>query len=292
MNQLPHELKAHVVSFVDDAETLKALRLTSRPWVSLTTPKLFLENTINVTASAFATDGTRRPAISALIEDPVFKTMVVKVDYTLATGAQPWSWDAPTIKLHADTLLRGSRWPQLRNLSLSGIIASEQDLSTFINYHARTLRVLTLRDIFIDNYIEFGIESVPNHHRGRGSILSLFSKIRQACRLEAAYLLGHFSNYCCESWKAVTNADVPRMWNNPDFSDWDYARVSDALETGIRPQLESYMLGKWTWPFPFPEGRHDCSFRHSLRSSDNISDESWKPVLYQLPGENCGQNWI
>jgi hypothetical protein len=130
---------------------------------------------------------------------------------TLEMGELPWitsaqSHDGPRVV--ADAILKSIRWPKLKHLSISGLAATEQDLIGFFAIHATSLRTLRL------GHVEMPLQCTGKGsrivYRKNGSVISLFTRLRDICTLHNVSLWGRFGNRWDEAWYVPQEQEGPK----------------------------------------------------------------------------------
>jgi hypothetical protein len=130
---------------------------------------------------------------------------------TLEMGELPWitsaqSHDGPRVV--ADAILKSMRWPKLKHLSISGLAATEQDLIGFFVIHATSLRTLRL------GHVEMPLQCTGKGSRivyqKNGSLISLFTRLRDICTLHNVSLWGRFGNRWDEAWYVPQEQEGPK----------------------------------------------------------------------------------
>ncbi|KAL6253203.1 hypothetical protein RBB50_000926 [Rhinocladiella similis] len=155
-------------------------------------------------------------------------------------------------------------FPRLSRLEVCGLVSYEEPFIQFLKSHANTLEDLTISS-FIIRQKPNGPRSWAHPHSSTASILSLFSRIHDVCRLNRARINAYFTNLHDEFWMVKPGArgglvsDIERfLCRRGHWPFQDLSRYLGVQKTHMETMVAYRRLGDFSILPPLPPAMAFC----------------------------------
>ncbi|KIW31798.1 uncharacterized protein PV07_03390 [Cladophialophora immunda] len=167
-------------------------------------------------------------------------------------------------------------FPRLSCLKLRGLISFEERLMRFLESHSKTLRALELADLMVvrrstvDNDVSAVMSTYTlNDDRAehQASIVSVFQKIHDLCKLDRAKVAGNFTNRYDEAWY-----------------------VTETVQEGFVSRIQRFLCRQGPSPFP-PWPRYQRMQEASTANSRVTAEVGDSFELEPAAMQFCDETW-